>query len=134
MSFGYYDNEWIDPPDPDFESEYGEIVIEFNKDKILWDGESIEFQDPSVKFEDFYDDQYGSFVADGDRVAEYTLEALYEYMPKEEGYYLLTGWVYIPYNVLVPARLPKYEQDYGIPEAELEGTSTAGEIKIDPAE
>lgn len=136
MSFGYYDNEWIDPPDPDFEGEEGEIVIEFDKDKFLYQGGSIEFENEASLIVDFYDEEYDSFVADHDSISELIYEALEPYLPEyeQEGWYQISGWVAIPYTVWVPTRLPKYEEDYETPEAEINGKPVAGEIDIIPIE
>ena len=133
MSFGYYDNDWIDPPDPDYEGENREILVEFENDVFKWVDGSMEFENPDDKFDDFYDYDGYSFVADGETIEEYVYDALTPYFPndEEEGYYRISGWVSIPYIVCIPTRLSKNEED---PEIEIDGKPTAGEIKIEPIE
>lgn len=134
MSFGYYDSDWIDPPDPDYEGENGEILIEFQNDVFKWVDGVMEFENSGDKFDDFYDED--SLVADSETIEEYVYDALDPYFPDEEaeGYYKISGWISIPYVLWIPTRLPKYEEDYEAPEAEIDGKPTAGEIKIESIE
>lgn len=137
MDFSYYEGKQFDPPDPpDSEIEVlrDEIVIEFENDEFLWVGGSMEFEDPSITFEDFYDAEYGSFVADGLTIENYVYEALSGYLPNynQEGRYAISGWVSIPYVILKPANFSRYSEDSQIPEADIDGDPVAGEIEIIP--
>lgn len=135
--FRYHDGNQFDPPeppDPEYEGVRGEIVIEFNKDEFLWIGGSMEFDDPSVTFEDFYDEEYGSFVADGATIENYVYEALMPYFPEyeQEGRYAISGWVSIPYIILKPTRFSIHDKEYYTPEADIDSAPVAGEIEIVP--
>lgn len=125
MSFGYYDNEWIDPPESEYDSESGEILVEFQNDVFNWIGGSMEFQNGD-RYTDFYEED--SLVADKDTIEEYVLEALEPYLPEyeDEGYYKISGWVSIPFDI--------YYKGKHVAETELDGDAFAGEIEIEPVD
>ena len=136
-SFGYYD-DWVDPPDPDFESEPGEVVIKFENELITID-EDLDFLIDNPEFDDYEDPDYGSHIIDGDEIDEIVHEELSAQVPEDikPGKYLLTAQVYIPYIVWVPVkryrRRRDWEEEYETPEAEREGSPYVQNFSLIPA-
>lgn len=110
MSFGYYDKDWIEPPDPDYEVDDSEIVLEFNNDQVqIQDGEIIGFEN---LFDDFYDKKYDIEIADAQELADCAYEEIVNRVPEVDGSYTLSGWIYIPYAVYVPLKLNRRRRDW----------------------
>lgn len=129
MSFGYYDNDWVDPDIDDYEAESGEIVIEFNRDVFTMDGGAAEFKD-NAKFTDYYDEEYDVLVLDGESIYYDVIEALSDKLPTRDGVYMISGWVSIPYVIYDQTGYSRGRVGYDDVEVELPGNPIAGDISI----
>lgn len=132
MSFGYYDNDWVDPDIDDYEGDPGEIVIEFNNDVFTMDGGAAEFEDENTKFTDYYDYEYDVLVLDGQSVYYEVIDALANKLPTRDGIYKISGWVSIPYTVYGPSSYSRDRTGYNDVEVEMVGNPVAGDISIRP--
>ena len=115
MSFGYYDKDWVDPPEETTEADTREAVIEFTPNDIIRieDGSIVEFPE----FEPWYDPQNDIEILDPYALDDIVSDLMDEYFPMNgkdyaDGTYRISGEVFVPYTVWIPLRRDHYPSWY----------------------
>lgn len=126
-SFGYRDEDWINPPEDEWETEAGEIDVNV-KDvsaSISDNGDTFEFD--KSPFEDYEDPDYGNLIITGEDLEDKFYDALdWNSVPSEDGKYLVSFEFVLDYNEYVSTYKPRNEYD-DIPEPEAD-VDTTGKI------
>lgn len=121
-SFGLRDEDWVDPPEGDFESEECEIELQINDAVVDYTDEmGGGFDFTKYEFEDQYDAENDNLVITGDDLFSEFFDAFpYSRLPEEPGFYKLSCTILIPYTEFTPTRQNRYDKYGDLTPAEAE--------------
>lgn len=134
-SFGYRDEDWINPPEEQWEDEGGEIDINVKNipATVTDNGDMFEFV--NSPFEDYEDPDYGNLVITGEDLEEKFYDAIdWDVVPTEDGNYFVSFEFVVDYSEYVSTIKPRNEYDeIPDPEAEVESNGKILSISFKPA-
>lgn len=134
-SFGYRDEDWINPPEDEWEDEGGEIDVNVKNipAKVQDNGDTFEFV--NSPFEDYEDPDHGNLVITGEDLEEKFYDALnWDDVPTEDGNYFVSFEFVVDYSEYVSTIKPRNEDDdVPEPEAEVDSEGKILSISFKPA-
>lgn len=119
-SFSYRDEDWVNPPEDEWEDEGGEIDVNVKNipAKVQDNGDTFEFV--NSPFEDYEDPDHGNLVITGEDLEEKFYDALnWDDVPTEDGNYFVSFEFVVDYSEYVSTIKPRNEDD-DVPEPEAE--------------
>ena len=120
-SFGYEDRDWINPPESGYDEDSDQIEIVFEDDKLNFI--SDEWSIPKLEsLPEWFDTEDGVVIAYRDEIIDIVFDALTPYLPEDDGNYLISGIVSIPYTAWVPYKgsMPRRDWEEKLESAEVE--------------
>ena len=134
-SFGYRDEDWINPPEETWEDEGGEIDINVKNIPATVQDNGDMFEFVNSPFEDYEDPDYGNLVITGEELEEKFYDAIdWDDVPTEDGNYFVSFEFVVDYSEYVSTIKPRNEYDeVPGPEAEVERNGKILSISFKPA-